>query len=182
MIEAVVYKQQPYFNQPQIRIINRAFQSLSFRGYRQTFPVKIVQTRSKSHHNSLTLKPKVYGVVLCTKNPVTNETLYALVQGRYTRKWSFPKGHSTDSETPLECALRELAEETGLKAIPEPTRYIKLVYGYYYLIKVDSQLKLAPTDEHEIMDAKWISLKEMESMDLNADVSEFRKTYADMTE
>jgi 8-oxo-dGTP pyrophosphatase MutT (NUDIX family) len=174
MIEAI-YKQS-YFNQQPIRIINKAFQSLSFRGKR-AFPVKIV------HSNFIaTVKPKVYGVVLCTKSPATNELKYALVQGRYTQKWSFPKGHSTDSETPLECALRELKEETGINEVPPPTKYIKLIYGYYYLFKVDKQLKLNPTDTHEIMDTKWVTLKEMESMDLNADVNEFRKMYGDMSE
>ena len=175
MIETA-YKQSYFHQQPQqqFRIINRAFQSLSFRGKR-AFPIKIVQP----HNASLTVKPKVYGVVLCAKNPTTNEPLYALVQGRYTRKWSFPKGHSTDSEQPLECALRELAEETGINEVPPPSRYIKLVYGYYYLFKVDRQLDLVPTDNREIMDAKWVTLKEMETMQVNADVNEFRKMYSD---
>jgi 8-oxo-dGTP pyrophosphatase MutT (NUDIX family) len=171
MIEAM-YTQS--HKQP-IRIINKAFQSLSFRGKR-TFPVKVVQP----HNNSIaTVKPRVYGVVLCTKCKTTNESLYALVQGRYTRKWSFPKGHSFDSEQPLECALRELKEETGINEVPAPTRYLKLVYGYYFLFKVDRQLTLNPTDTHEIIDTKWVTVKEMESMNLNADVSEFRKVYAD---
>jgi 8-oxo-dGTP pyrophosphatase MutT (NUDIX family) len=80
---------------------------------------------------------------------------------------------------PLECALRELSEETGIREVPSPSRYIKLVYGYYYLFKVDSQLKLTPTDNREIMDAKWVTLKEMEMMQVNADVNEFRKIYSD---
>lgn len=175
MIETM-YRQS--YKQPQhnCRIINKAFQSLSFRGKR-TLPVKVFQPQ----HNSLsaTVKPKVYGVVLCTKCPATNEPLYALVQGRYTRKWSFPKGHSADSEQPLECALRELKEETGINEVPPPSRYIKLVYGYYYLFKVDSQLSLNPKDKREIMDAKWVTVKEMESMDVNADVNEFKKMYSD---
>lgn len=178
MIETV-YKQSYFHQQPQqqshnFRIINKAFQSLSFRG-KKAFPVKIVQP----HSISLTVKPKVYGVVLCAKSPTTNEPLFALVQGRYTQKWSFPKGHSTDSEQPLECALRELKEETGINEVPPPSRYIKLVYGYYYLFKVDRQLDLVPTDNREIMDAKWVTLKEMETMQVNADVNEFRKMYSD---
>ena len=128
-------------------------------------------------------KPKVYGAILLGKNPQTKEPLYALVQGRYTQKWSFPKGHSVELETPLECTLRELEEETGInKNLPDPTRYIKLVYGYYYLFNLSANLHpLIPRDKREISDAKWVTVKEMKEMELNADVNEFIKIYSDMT-
>jgi bis(5'-nucleosidyl)-tetraphosphatase len=41
-----------------------------------------------------------------------NKVLYLLL--RAYRNWDFPKGKTEDSESPLEAAGREVAEETGL--------------------------------------------------------------------
>lgn len=35
---------------------------------------------------------------------------------RHPTRWDLPKGHVDDGETDLECALRELEEETAIKA------------------------------------------------------------------
>lgn len=35
---------------------------------------------------------------------------------KHARRWDLPKGHIDDDETDEECALRELREETGIKA------------------------------------------------------------------
>ena len=43
-------------------------------------------------------KSKVFGAILRYRSPHTHITKYALVQGRYTGKWSFPKGHSLPDE------------------------------------------------------------------------------------
>jgi 8-oxo-dGTP pyrophosphatase MutT (NUDIX family) len=143
----------------------------------------ILQKQQEQQQQQQQTKQKVYGAILVGKNPQTKEPLYALVQGRYTQKWSFPKGHSVESETPIECTLRELEEETGInRNLPDPVRYIKLVYGYYYLFDLSANLHpLNPRDKNEISDAKWVSLKEMEEMEVNADVNEFMKTYSDIT-
>jgi 8-oxo-dGTP pyrophosphatase MutT (NUDIX family) len=34
---------------------------------------------------------------------------------KHPRRWDLPKGHVDDGETNLQCALRELFEETGIK-------------------------------------------------------------------
>lgn len=35
---------------------------------------------------------------------------------KHNHRWDLPKGHLDEGETDLECALRELREETGIKA------------------------------------------------------------------
>lgn len=121
-------------------------------------------------------KSRTYGAILRVSTQIGYK--YALVQGRYTGKWSFPKGHSNIGETPLECTLRELKEETGLHSLPHPVEYIQIGYGYYYLFIVDRELPLRPCDTNEIMDARWVTLKEMEVMSINADVSNYRKHHS----
>ncbi len=146
-----------------------AFQSLSFRGQR-SYSTNLLLNFNK--------RPSVervgtYGAIISIKKE--SGDLYALVQGRYTGKWSFPKGHSNEGERPIECALREVGEETGIDELPEPIEYLKVGYGYYYRFNLKSEVKLVPRDTSEIMDTKWATLEEMDEMQLNADASLYRK-------
>ena len=50
------------------------------------------------------------GVVLRTIDRV----VHALVIRDPYKKWGLPKGHAEDGESPVETALREVHEETGL--------------------------------------------------------------------
>lgn len=154
-----------------MRVWNKAFQSLSFRGKRG-YPVPFSKPPPKPHTN--TTKHKTYGAILTVKDE-KGPTLYALVQGSYTGKWSFPKGHANEGEEPIECTLREVGEETGIDDLPEPTEYIQVGYGNYFIFQLAEQVALIPRDTHEIMDTKWVSLEEMERMPLNADASLYRK-------
>lgn len=45
-------------------------------------------------------------------NPPTTGRSFLLM--KHTRRWDLPKGHVDGDETNRECALRELAEETGI--------------------------------------------------------------------
>jgi 8-oxo-dGTP pyrophosphatase MutT (NUDIX family) len=101
-----------------------------------------------------------------------------LVQGRYTGKWSFPKGHSNEGEEPIECTLREVGEETGIDKLPDPLEYLQIGYGNYFVFDLKESIPLIPRDTQEIMDTKWVSLDEMERMSLNADASLYRKKLA----
>ena len=158
------YNFSKYFVKPNQ---SRAFNSLSFRG-------------NKGYANNIMTKPKAqtYGAILCIK---CEEPLYALVQGRYTGKWSFPKGHSNEGEHPMECTLREVGEETGIDKLPDPTEYVKMGYGNYFVFNLQEPVPLIPRDKKEIMDTKWVTLEEMGQMSLNADVSMFRKKHNQIT-
>lgn len=55
------------------------------------------------------MKERSYGAVV-----VDEKGRYLLVKHRYGGHWDFPKGHMEGDESPLEAALREVLEETGL--------------------------------------------------------------------
>ena len=149
--------------------MNRAFDSLSFRERR--WEKKQCATEIKP----IKRKAKTYGGIICKKGMTVDEDEYVLVQGRYTGKWSFPKGHSNEGEHPLECTLREVGEETGIDTLPEPTEYVQIGYGNYFVFHLEEPVPLIPRDTHEIMDTKWVTVEDMERMPLNADASLFRK-------
>ena len=145
-------------------VMNRAFDSLSFR-----------ERRCDRHKSSEVIVPKrkakTYGGILCKKGITVEDDEYVLVQGRYTGKWSFPKGHSNEGEEPLKCSLREVAEETGLDDLPEPTEYLQIGYGNYFVFNLERKIELVPRDKGEIMNTRWVTLEEMSKMLLNADAS-----------
>lgn len=122
-----------------------------------------------------TTKVPIYGGILHTIYEGVD--YYALVQGRHTGKWSFPKGHLQHGETGPECALREIAEETGMDEVDHAKSIgtLFLHYGTYYLYECSGFDPLLPRDQKEIVHAKWMTLEEMRGVSLNADVSQFRK-------
>ena len=121
------------------------------------------------------MKVPIYGGILHTVHEGID--YYALVQGRHTGKWSFPKGHLQLGETGPECALREIAEETGMDEVDHARSVgtLFLHYGTYYLYECSGFDPLLPRDQKEIIHAKWMTLEEMSKAPLNADVSQFRK-------
>lgn len=158
---------------------NKAFNSLSFRGKRG-YTLKAKKTTSTDLQNTIHNKMsqnrmgKTFGGILTHTKP-NEETRYALVQGRATGKWSFPKGHSNPDEEPLACAKREIAEETSIEQLPEPINHIKMGYGYYYFFELTEQLPLVARDIGEVMNTMWATLEEMKQLQLNADASLFVK-------
>jgi 8-oxo-dGTP pyrophosphatase MutT (NUDIX family) len=153
---------------PNTNEVNKAFTSLSFRGNRG-YSTKLMNRDYKVSNS----KHKTYGAILRIK--LQTGDLYALVQGRYTGKWSFPKGHSNEGESAIKCTLREVGEETGIDKLPEPTEYLQIGYGNYFVFNLEEPIALIPRDTNEIMDTKWVTLEEMEYMSLNADASLYRK-------
>ncbi|MEM7453981.1 MAG: NUDIX domain-containing protein [Planctomycetota bacterium] len=84
---------------------------------------------------------------------------------RHVDRWDLPKGHVDPGESEMECALRELEEETGIKehdiTIDESFRYV-LSYPVFkkklnrevdkdliiFLARLDHDVEIVPT-EHE---------------------------------
>jgi 8-oxo-dGTP pyrophosphatase MutT (NUDIX family) len=92
--------------------------------------------------------------------------------GRY---WGLPKGNVEPGESPQQTALREIAEETGLRieslsVIGElpPSEYVyrrrdsgRLIFKrvHHYLVSAPPNAELHP-DPAEIAEAEWVSFDE----------------------
>lgn len=119
---------------------------------------------------------KVYGSIL-----INNSGEVLLVRGRLSHKWSFPKGHCKPRETDLECAQRELHEETGLVMSQEYTSYHKLKGGGYFVFAVTGRPLERYRDHREIEEVAWFPLSQIGNMDTNVDVSIFNTLMKNIT-
>ncbi len=155
--------------------ITPAFNSLSFKLKRNEKAEKIVRDQCiEKEKEKKEFKSKVYGAIIRYKDK-NQETYYALIQGRYTGKWSFPKGHSNKGEEPYDCVKREVYEETGIRDLPNPTAEKRIGFGYYYIFDVEIKYELKPQDKKEVMNQCWVTEKELDNLELNVDASYFKK-------
>jgi 8-oxo-dGTP pyrophosphatase MutT (NUDIX family) len=114
------------------------------------------------------------GVVLARETPEGYRTLML----RAFQHWDFPKGMSEGGEAPLETALRELREETGIETTDfawgdrfiETGPYSRGKTARYYLAKTTEQevaMGLSPeTGKPEHHEWRWVSFDE--AFDLSA--------------
>ncbi len=83
---------------------------------------------------------KACGVLLVQGDPVQSFLLM-----RHSDRWDLPKGHVDGDETDLECALREMEEETGLSRddiqIDPDFKYINQYHVQYKRTKGKKMLK-----------------------------------------
>ena len=100
--------------------------------------------------------------------PVQKETREYLIIQSTEGLWGFPKGHPEGDETPLQTALREFTEETGItecEIVSEKTFIEKYVFDrngvstnkineFYVGIVSNSQLRI---QKEELNDARWVS-------------------------
>lgn len=113
---------------------------------------------------------KVFGCI-CISD--TNKVL--LVKGRRgEKKWSFPKGHRDAHDTsPLDCALRELREETGLTVKGAHIASKRYKAAEYYIFALPEEYEPSPQDHTEVEEARWVSIHELPLLHKNIDVSLF---------
>ena len=85
-------------------------------------------------------------------------------------RWDLPKGHMEAGESATACAVREVAEETGVKGeivrFLHNTHHIYNVYGewewkqtYWFEMYVD-EADTAPQHDEGIERVEWVSIKE----------------------
>ncbi len=116
------------------------------------------------------MKEECFGVIPIIKKD--GEWYTFLIQHKNGKHWSFPKGHKEDQETPLQTALRELEEETGLTfvkifqdtPIVEKYNFIRnnqiiSKTVYYFIMEVTGDIKLHP---EEILQGEWMIFSKAE--------------------
>ena len=116
-------------------------------------------------------RPASAGVV------IYNDKKEALVlKANYKPYWSFPGGWIEDNQTPIQAAVRELSEETGILIIPQRLKFLyiinrvsnimqsyQFIFEYSGMIDDFTSIKLQP---EEIDDYKFVSREEA-SINLN---------------
>lgn len=111
----------------------------------------------------------VYGAILITALAET-----VVIRGRRSGKWSFPKGHGSARELPLEACIRELKEETGINLSGiTPNDEIRFKSGTYFIFYVPEKISLNPEDTNEVMDSRWVSIYKLAYLRGNKDLSYF---------
>lgn len=133
-----------------------------------------------------------YGVIPVHKTAQGYELL-VIHQISYTgdRFWIFPKGHAEAGESPIEAAMRELEEETGLTRvtlISDPT--FTLTYSFkhegevvektvvYFIGEVeDPTTKI--TDTTEVAALAWVPLAEVEDKVTHKDTKALTREVVD---
>lgn len=91
-----------------------------------------------------------------------------LVKGIESNSWGFPRGKISKDEKDVDCAIRELDEETGFDASDsiDDDLYVERTlkgknYKIYIIKNVPDETEFNPKAKFEIVDIKWHSLKKL---------------------
>lgn len=116
-------------------------------------------------------------------NSSNDKVLIVLNRESYEKgenKWGFPKGHRNYNERIVDCAQREIKEETGL-TIPKCLfkRKVCLNNTLYYIINLKQDYKeFDIIDKKEIVKVEWSSPHELMGLCYNRDIRQFLRKYA----
>lgn len=128
------------------------------------------------HEDALALQNafwKKFMIVEAAGGAVLNERNELLLIFR-RGKWDLPKGKMEAGETPSECAVREVMEETGLEEValikPLLTTYHTynesghhiLKPSHWFLMRTQNQDKLTPQTEEDILETQWVPLTDLD--------------------
>ena len=144
----------------------------SFSNNSPTFP--------SAFRNCIPRHMKTYGCVCISPN-----SRFLIVRGSLGNcKYSLPKGHMESNETDIQCALRELYEETSIRPTVNYSFFTKFKLrnkksiGGYFVFFLPNEPLPRPIDIDEIEDAMWLTLDELNALDsqqCNVDLNQFRR-------
>ena len=106
-----------------------------------------------------------------------------LVRDSYSGLWSMPGGGIERGEQPVDAAVRELVEETGIKVRPDAVVLVGVFENFwgYRLDTVhvfETSLSAKPAislDNREIVDARWVTEEEARRLILVPHVRDYLK-------
>jgi len=113
---------------------------------------------------------KVYGCIC-----ISPFDKVLLVKGRQSGKWSLPKGHMEPNENDIQCALRELHEETGIVPKVKYSYYKKLAAGGYFIFFMEDEPTPQIQCSNEISEVAWFNLSEVKRLTCNLDLNTFSR-------
>lgn len=114
------------------------------------------------------------GLVVGTQDGVARAALIARVNRAGRLEWCLPKGHLEGRETPAEAAVREIAEETGIRGrvlaelgsidywFSVSDRRIHKTVHHYLLEATGGDLTVENDPDCEAVEAAWVPLVELE--------------------
>lgn len=95
------------------------------------------------------------------------------IRAPYGSQWSFPCGKLDDSETPMECAIRECLEEASVDVSPLISEYKRVhipptdsspeKFIYFVTLLPFTEVKHDPLLRGEIIEHQWIRVKGIEN-------------------
>jgi len=106
---------------------------------------------------------KCCGGIIIYNDKFRNKIYIIIINDRASSKWGLPKGGIEKNESYIECAMREIKEETGLNIkLTENTKKIKIHGTYYYLINlINMNINIKPIDTNEISAIRWIDINKI---------------------
>ncbi|MGF9979198.1 NUDIX hydrolase [Viridibacillus arvi] len=94
-----------------------------------------------------------------------------MVKGSNSESWAIPSGGIEQGETPEECCIREVKEETGYDIVIEDSLFIKeteikgyKVKTYYFKVKKTGESEGINDPDNIIVDAGWKSLRDIQNI------------------
>ncbi|XKL68055.1 hypothetical protein PGB90_003546 [Kerria lacca] len=91
-----------------------------------------------------------------------------LVQSYMAPSWGFPKGKVNQEEDPVDCACREVFEETGIdiSKLINPNEYVEStihdqLIRLYFIIGIDKNVTFEPQTRCEIKAVRWFPIEQL---------------------
>ena len=94
-----------------------------------------------------------------------------MVKASNSESWAIPSGGIEQGETPEECCIREVKEETGYDIVIEDSLFIKeieikgyKVKTYYFKVEKTGESEGINDPDNIIVDAGWKSLRDIQNI------------------